>query len=800
MFLTPLSLARGFFRAAFVFCVPLIVLASEPKGEIIPLKILVNTSDKGEFFVFLDETKKDVLITENDFLLLGINLVAKTIRIDGDRYLSLLSLQPKLTYTLDEDSLSLNLQVMPEYLNKTMLNLAKKYQAPKNALGIDSAFLNYSFIHRGNSTQGFQSLELPLEGVVAAHDWLFQTNFTYHYDILNENYAQVYWARGLTNITRDYPSRLDRLIIGDFTAQSNELGGSGIFLGLSFRKKYSMANYFTRYPGLSIDGLLQTPSKVNMYVNDVLMRSEQLPAGAFQISNLPNLYGAGTVKLEIIDAFGRKTYRDVPYYISTKLLRVGLQDYSYNLGFQRDSLNVTQPTYAVNPSFLGFHRWGLKRYLTAGYRFEISDKVSNAGVNANLLLGTLGELEAGFSMSRFQAKDAYAGFFRYGFTSQYFHGRYAYKTTQENYYTISALNTLSDAQQNTAIINTYKIKQIQSIGVGVHGLKVGSLAINFTETEYYQQQNTQSWSVVYSLRIAKRSSFLFRGVRTVNDEGFYDAIFASINTTLGKRSSANVSHSKQQTSQTNSLYFQRSTPIGVGVGYRLRLNQQTDELNDQDYLADGSIQGKMKFLNVTLDYYQGQSSDSFQSNIAGSLAFIDNDYFLTRPIFDSFALVKVDQLDDVRVYFGNEVIDKTNSGKLIIPDLTSYAANRVSIEALDIPIDHSLKETQKTVSPKYRTGSVVPFTVDRFQGFSGNVFLSDNGKQSSADFADLILKKDGQVFETVVGRKGEFYFENLKPGVYEADLKLTGRLCQFTIDVPASNEMMVELGKYVCQR
>ena len=772
------------FFFVFILSYQVQAISEEISEQIVPIKIFVNTADKGEYFIVLD--KRDVLISAQDFAELGVKLSGKIKVLEGQKYLSLGNLSPRLTYKLDENTLSLNLEVDPRYLQKNQLDLTENRLRENTALGIDSAFLNYAFIHRGTSNRGLETFELPLDGVISAHDWLFQSKFSYQYLLVKENVYDAYWSRGLSNLTRDFPNRFDRLIVGDLSAHSNELGGSGIFLGISYRKKYSMATYFSKYPGLAVNGLLQTPSKVNMYVNDVLIRSEQLSAGEFEIENLPNLYGGGAVKLETIDAFGRVSVRDVPYYISTKLLHVGLDDFSYSLGLQRDSLNAIRPTYSATPTFLAYHRWGIKKYLTAGYRFEFSEQMSNAGVNIDFLAGAYGEVSSGFSVSQFNSSAANAGYFRYGFTSQYFHTRYSIKSTQQNYATVSTLDPI------------VRIKQIQTIGAGVHGLKVGALSLNFTQIQYYKQMSSESWSLVYSLRVGRRTSLLFRGVTTTDIAGTNETVFASLNTTFGARTSASIAHSAQEDIETNSAYLQGSAPVGTGIGYRVRVSEEKNAVNETSYQSDVSLQGKMKYLTVTGDYFQGDVADSYQSNIAGSLAFIDNDYFLSRPIFDSFGLVKVGELDDIRIYYGNEVVDTTRNGELIIPNLTSYAENRLSIEAIDIPIDRSLKHTQKIVSPKLRTGSVVSFEVDRFQGYTGNLFLGENGQQKSADFADLKLQNRVKVVETVVGRKGEFYFENLSPGTYQGEVSLHGKRCQFSIDIPTSDEMMVELGKHVC--
>ena len=47
-----------------------------------------------------------------------------------------------------------------------------------------------------------------------------------------------------------------------------------------------------------------TPSRVEIYVNDQLVRVEQLPPGVYQLNHLPLPVGAGNTRVVVRDAFG----------------------------------------------------------------------------------------------------------------------------------------------------------------------------------------------------------------------------------------------------------------------------------------------------------------------------------------------------------------------------------------------------------------------------------------------------------------------------------------------------------------
>ena len=104
----------------------------------------------------------------------------------------------------------------------------------------------------------------------------------------------------------------------------------------------------------------------------------------------------------------------------------------------------------------------------------------------------------------------------------------------------------------------------------------------------------------------------------------------------------------------------------------------------------------------------------------GGLTFVKDSLNFSRPLQDSFALAKVGDLIGVRVYLNNQEIGRTgNSGKVLIPDLGSYYENQISINDKDIPIEYTLAEVMKYVSPPFRSGSYVEVGATKVQDFKG---------------------------------------------------------------------------------
>src|SRR5207249_1592102 len=190
---------------------------------------------------------------------------------------------------------------------------------------------------------------------------------------------------------------LRRWVIGDSFAGAGGLGGSTFLGGLSVSRNYSLNPYFIRYPTFGLSGAVLTPSTVDVYVNDVFVRREELPPGPFELRNLPATAGSGATRFVIRDAFGREQDITSPYYLSTSVLARGLQEYSYSAGVRRDTAAGGLGRYS-SPAFLGQHRIGLTDSVTAGLRLEAASALVSGGPALDLRL-PLGEFEVACAAS-----------------------------------------------------------------------------------------------------------------------------------------------------------------------------------------------------------------------------------------------------------------------------------------------------------------------------------------------------------------------------------------------------------------
>jgi outer membrane usher protein FimD/PapC len=201
------------------------------------------------------------------------------------------------------------------------------------------------------------------------------------------------------------------------------------------------------------------------------------------------------------------------------------------------------------------------------------------------------------------------------------------------------------------------------------------------------------------------------------------------------------------------------------------------------------------------EYRSGAGEEGvYRLAASGAVVYLNDAVGLTRPVNDSFGLVRVGNLEGVRVYQNSQELGRTDStGKIFIPNLGSYYENQISINDKDVPMDYTIPEVIRYVSPPLRSGSYVQFDATKYQAVTGRILLKIEEKIKPVEFYEIRMVVDGREVAFPTGKGGEFYLENLKPGDYGAVFDYEGRTCSFIMKVPMSEETIIDTGGIVCE-
>ena len=798
-----LSSIRSFCLFLFVM-VGLALSGRAYADEIIIAEVTINQQPKGQYFIVMQEDG-DFLVLPEDLKEIGLrDLPAERVTFEEESYISLQNM-PGLALAFDKETLTLALTADPQYLGTSTIDLG--FTPQKNVYYPEekSLFVNYGFDYTGNgdSSLNFQSFNFSNEVGFRFGEGLFLSDAIYT-ETLDENR----WTRLNSQLIFDQRDRMRRFVIGDHIADSSDLGGRVPLGGFSFSKIYQIDPYFIRYPLFDFSGMLTLPSEVEFYVDGVRTRTERFAPGSFELENYQGVRGAQDITLVIRDSLGREQVIKTDIYATDQILRQGLQEYSYSLGFLRRNFGIESNNYDGNPAFSGYHLFGLTDWINLGGRAELTDGLINVGLKSILVAGSYGLVQVDGSVSENEGQSGSACQLLYEYRARHFNTRLGLQAYSSDYLTLADLENSVDRK-----INLFA-------SVGYLTAELGSFGISYLKTQYRKTADRQELGLSWSRRLLKQT-YLSASLAWVEEEETFMEGSVYLTWRLGRNHSLTASYQKEKNQDTQSLEARKDLPRGYGTGWRLEAERVETESNTAERL-NGYIQHNARRAILRADV--NHDRDDFNTNtgarvsLSGALVHVGGHFGLTRPVRDSFSLVSIGNAEKVQVYVSGQDMGRTNSqGKLFVPDLFSYYENRVSFEDKDIPIDYLMPQVELAVSPPFHSGSCVNFPLKRYQAFTGTLLTGTEGSFSPLTNAELVLQSPSGPVKFWTGGEGEFYLDSqmdeldilsvqgcaaaqddstsfLPAGTYPLHVKYDDQSFETEINIPASEEIFTELG------
>lgn len=757
-----------------------------PLGHQVIIEVTLNQVKRGDYPVVMRE--------DGDFLLRGEDLQAMEVLppygparvIEGDEYFSLRYLGVT-NVRFDETWLRLYADLPVERLPKQGIDFLAQTPSSVHRPDGNSAFFNYRLHNSGNDADGTESWLLGGELGVRYSEWLFRT------DAVHLGYGDEWQTiRYGTSLTRDNRETLQRLVVGDFVASSGNLGATLNIGGLSFSKTYAIDPYFIHQPMAGFVGTLSAPSEVELYLDGMRLRSEDLAPGEFELKNLYYYGGRHDLEMVIRDGFGREQRVAYPYYFSEQNLRKGLHDYSYNGGLIRTGVGTSNDEYD-DWAISAYHRYGLSDALTLGVRGEAEAGLYNLGTTGVMRSNRWGIMSGAISLSDSKDGSGWAGSAGYVYREKDFHLQGALRRYSSGYGIVGRLDTDERPEQEV----------MASTGYGVKGF--GSLGLSFHQLTQYQGSNRKLASLTYSHTLYRRLNLMAAVTRTVTGDEGSTGFYVGLNYHPGSSLNTSLRHQQDEDRYSDSLQIATTTPVGEGMGYRFSADRNVSDISETVHLSP-AVQYNGRYGIVTANLHSetrtGEGTQTgYQWGLSGGIGYVADSFNFARPITDSFAIVDIGDLEGVRVYQSSQEIGRTDkNGRVFLPNLGSYQVNRVAIDDRDIPIDYSLESREVNSSPPLRSGSLISFEVKRYQAVSGRLQVKLESVWVPVEYAELRVELDGTSMIVPTGRGGEFYLENPSPAKYRAIFNYKGIHCDFELAVPDSDDMLIELGELnVCE-
>ena len=581
-----------------------------------------------------------------------------------------------------------------------------------------------------------------------------------------------------TTWTTDLPERLSSLRIGDAINVPGAWGRAVRFGGVQYSTNFATQPGYITFPSIASSGQAALPSTVDVFVNNALVAQKAVPPGPFSISNIPTVNGSGNVQLVVRDLFGREQVISQPFYASVNLLKAGLEDFSYEAGFERNNFGTESDDYGRGLVTATYRR-GLTDQLTGEVRGELERDLGVAGVSADYLINEVGVFTGTIAASGGGGAGsgtlAGAGFQR--------------QTGRLSVFAQAQWASPSFRQIGATPDDPVASRQLSG-SIGYQMDRFGSVGVTYVAQNFRTKDDIHVLSASYSLGLGSWAFVSFSVAKTYGAQGDI-ALGATLSIPLSDRTLAAAAYNGIRSSSagnTNDTTFtlQRNVPAGEGYGYRFVAH------TSDDYEASGTWQNNVG--TYTLDATRFEGSNAARLSAAGGIGYVGGYAFASRQITDSFGVVKVADYAGIGILQDNQPVGRTDAtGYAVLPQLRAYDINRVSIDERDLPLDAQVDRLKIDAVPYFRSGLLFDFPVRRSHGATLVVLLDDGAPIPSG----AIVRVVGRDEEFPVALKGEAYVTGLSERNH-LSVSWKGRSCEFEAAFPQTTEPLPSLGVFAC--
>ena len=757
-------------------------------NETLELAVVVNGSATGKIGEFI--ARGDSLFARGEELdRLGFQIH----RAPGANGLVLLSGITGLTTRIDQGSQTLYVTALSKFIQPTLIG----GEPDSNDYKVESgtgAVLDYDVV--GTSADGRKSASGLFDARAFSRYGVISSGLLVN-SSPNRNGGSSNVVRLDTAYVYSDPGTLRRYRFGDFITGGLPWTRPVRFGGAQVNSDFSMRPDLITFPVPQISGLAAVPSTVDVLVNGSRVVSGDIPAGPFQVPQVPVITGGGTLTTTVTDAVGRQVVTQLPFYASAALLAPKLQTYSAEIGFVRRNWGVKSNDYGDAAGVITYRR-GISQYLTLETHAESTRGLQMAGVGAVMNVGNFALLNVAAAGSSFNGRSGgqlSAGIQRV--TPTYSLGGSA---------TVANRRFGDIAAANGDPVSTFQLNANASVSLS----SFGSLGIAYSEIrrasqpaqpktpfanafDFVEPQHSRILTASYSRQFGRMAVYatVFRDFG--EKKGTH--VMVGLTLPLGRRTSVSASAQASSGSRFAQVEVDRPAVSPGEWGFRAFASGSgggNGGMSDHEF---GQVTYKSGFGQVYagVDHVAGHTTA--QAEVQGALAFADGGLFASNRIDDSFAIVDTGT-PRIRVRQENRDVGRTDShGRLLVADLRSFELNQLSIEPLDAPVDAEVTVTRKKVRPQDRSGVVVKFPVKIDAG--ALLRLVDGSGKPLPVGSTATLKSSGAAVP--VGYDGEAYVVDLQNRNQVLVERPDGDKCLVSFDFKSAPNQIPTLGPLTCR-
>ncbi len=519
--------------------------------------------------------------------------------------------------------------------------------------------------------------------------------------------------------------------------------------------------------------MLPTTSQVEVVINGATVRSFRLPAGRYDLRDLPLGSGVNDVVLRITNDVGEVEEITYSLFFDSALLGPGIDQFSASFGLPVEEKTGTRTYDTSSATFSGNYRRGITNTLTLGGDFQANGIQQLLGAQGLWATG-LGTFEGRLAGSYVEGANADLAA-RLGYRVR------GTKGTQNRNFDLSLLYTgqrfaaLGSTQPNNSSALDTAVRYSQRLPMNLSGSIGGThkLARN-------GGRNSGSVSGSLSRQLTRGANLNMDLQRRRAGTGVYEnRAFISLNVSL-PGTSQNISTTRDsQTGVSRLDWTYRPQRVIGGVAATAGLQRDagdsrlTGELSRTGYRSEASLSHDVTQPRSN----QTESERVSSARLGTALVFAGGHFAMSRPVTDGFAIVVPHsslkgQTVGINPRGERAYIAEADAfGPAVIPDLSSYQVRRILIDVPDLAIGAELGQDVFDVVPTIRSGTVIEI------GTSASVLatfkvVDEAGEPIPLQAGELRLV-GSETFEPLLvfsDRAGVMTSDGLSAGVYELTL------------------------------
>jgi outer membrane usher protein len=695
----------------------------------------------------------------------------------------------------DTGSISIRIKISAVARPSRTVNIADldrgrigEYASPARLSAYLNARSTIDYVWTGPD-KGPGDLNVFLDGAIRYGSVVFESDGSY------AEGAQKPFRRETSRFVFDELAQQRRWIVGDLQPTGRGFVGSSPMAGISVLKSFSLLEPQRNVqPRGEREFTIERTSTLDAIINGRSVRKVRLEPGTYKVRDFPFGQGLNDVNLVIEDDFGQKESIQFSLFFDRSLLSEGLSEYGAFLGVLAQG-GLDGRTYdSSEPVFSGFYRRGIRPGLTLGTSVHArSDGYALGGETTwASSFGTLGADAAISDVDGIGTGYALNMSFQRLFRSEASSGRALSLTLQarsEDFATPGSILADNPFLYEAGIAYSQSLGEFQFISADYRHAAGRDV-----------EPDRDAFRVTYGNRISSRANLTAEAFSETsngrNNSGFRLAFIYR----LGDNDSVTADY--ESGSEQVRLGYRRGGGSGVGAW---------NASIDADYSPSGSganaslsrTENRFDWALTHSTSFEGPSgSASTQRSSARAstaLLFADGTFGISRPVFDSFALVTPH-----KSLAGRQILvaprDDTYSsssgmfGAAAAVDLTAYSERSVTFNVPDAPAGYDLGAGNVRVYPPYRSGYKVVVGSDYTMTVIGRLINQDGGPLTLiAGTAIEVGAPDKTPLTVFTNRDGRFGLVGARPGKWLIKMPTTPPL-EFEITVPDSPDSIARVG------